>query len=75
MRSHRADEAPLAFGGVWEGCRSPEGEVLRTFAIIITAANREMSALHDRMPLVLKEPAPMGCVCLWNAGVFLDVQP
>ena len=52
----RADEAPLAFGGVWEGWRSPEGEFLRTFVIIITGANREMAALHDRMPLVLEEP-------------------
>ena len=51
----RADETPLAFGGIWEGWRSPEGEVLRTFAIITTAANHEMSALHDRMPLVLEE--------------------
>jgi putative SOS response-associated peptidase YedK len=52
----RADEAPLAFGGIWEGWRSLEGEVLRTFAIITTAANHEMTKLHDRMPLVLEEP-------------------
>ena len=30
--------------------------MLRTFAIITTPANREMSALHDRMPLVLEQP-------------------
>jgi putative SOS response-associated peptidase YedK len=52
----RADEAPLALGGIWEGWRSPDGEVWRTFAIITTAANREMSALHPRMPLVLEPP-------------------
>jgi putative SOS response-associated peptidase YedK len=51
----REDEAPLALGGVWEGWRSPDGEVLRTFAIITTPANREMATLHDRMPLVLEE--------------------
>ncbi len=51
----QADPAPLAFGGIWEGWRSPSGEVLRTFAIITTAANREMRELHDRMPLVLDE--------------------
>ena len=51
----RVDQSPLAFGGIWEGWRSPDGEVLRTFAIITTAANREMSELHDRMPLVLEE--------------------
>ncbi len=50
----RADKAPLAFGGIWKGWRSPEGELLRTFAIITTAANHEMSKLHDRMPLALE---------------------
>jgi putative SOS response-associated peptidase YedK len=50
----RADHAPLAFGGIWEGWQSPDGKVLRTFAIITSPANREMSELHDRMPLVLE---------------------
>jgi putative SOS response-associated peptidase YedK len=52
----RQDGAPLALGGLWEGWRSAEGEVVRSFAIITTAANTEMRALHERMPLVL-EPA------------------
>jgi putative SOS response-associated peptidase YedK len=52
----RADEVPLAIGGIWEGWRSADGEVLRTFAIITTPANREMRELHDRMPVVLEEP-------------------
>jgi putative SOS response-associated peptidase YedK len=51
----RQDEAPRAFGALWEGWRSPAGEVLRTFAIITTPANREMAELHNRMPLVLAE--------------------
>jgi putative SOS response-associated peptidase YedK len=51
----RSDEAPLALGGIWEGWRSPDGGVVRTFAIITTRANREMRELHDRMPLVLEE--------------------
>jgi putative SOS response-associated peptidase YedK len=59
----RTDGVPLAFGGLWEGWRSPEGEVVRSFAIITTAANAEMDGLHDRMPLVLEEadwPAWLG---------------
>lgn len=52
----RADGELLALGGVWEGWRSPEGDVERTFAIITTAPNAEMVPLHDRMPLVV-EPA------------------
>ena len=52
----RADGDPLAFAGIWEGWRSPDGEVLRTFAILTTAANEQLSMLHDRMPVIV-EPA------------------
>jgi putative SOS response-associated peptidase YedK len=52
----RRDGAPLALGGIWEGWRSADGEVIRSFAIITTAASAEMRALHERMPLLL-EPA------------------
>jgi putative SOS response-associated peptidase YedK len=54
MAIAREDEAPLAFGGIWEGWKSPEDEVVRSFAIITTAANREMAGIHNRMPLVLE---------------------
>ena len=52
----RTDGAPVVFGGLWEGWRGPDGEVLRTYAIVTTPANAEMAVLHERMPLVL-EPA------------------
>ncbi len=51
----RRDGAPLAFAGLWEGWRSPDGEVLRTFAVLTTAANGTMSTLHERMPVILEE--------------------
>jgi putative SOS response-associated peptidase YedK len=50
----RADGDPLAFAGIWEGWRSPEGDVLRTFAIITTNANAQMAVLHNRMPVILE---------------------
>ena len=43
----RRDGETLAFAGVWEGWRSPEGEVLRSVAIIVTAANATMTPIHD----------------------------
>jgi putative SOS response-associated peptidase YedK len=52
----RADGDPMAFAGIWEGWRSPDGDILRTFAIVTTTANEQMSALHERMPVIL-EPA------------------
>ncbi len=51
----RQDGAPLAFAGLWEGWRSPEGETLRTFAILTTSANATMAQLHERMPVVLEQ--------------------
>ncbi len=53
----RADGDPIAFAAIWEGWRTPGGEVLRTFAILTTAANAQMSALHDRMPVILEREA------------------
>jgi hypothetical protein len=51
----RTDGTPLAFAGLWEAWRSPEGEVLRTFTILTTAANSDMAQLHNRMPVILEE--------------------
>jgi putative SOS response-associated peptidase YedK len=44
----------FAFAGVWEGWRNPEGEIIRSFAIITTNANEKLSHVHDRMPVMLK---------------------
>ena len=59
----RVDGDPLAFAGIWEGWRSPEGDILRTFAILTATANAQMSVLHTRMPVILEKsdwPAWMG---------------
>ncbi len=50
----RGDGEPLAFAGLWEGWRSPDGTILRTFAIVTTQANEQMSVLHSRMPVILE---------------------
>ncbi len=52
----RRDDTPLAFAGIWEGWRAPDGEIMWTFAIMTTSANGTMSQLHERMPVIL-EPA------------------
>ncbi len=51
----RRDGSPLAFGGIWESWRDPAGEIIRTFAILTTAANDDMAVLHDRMPVILEQ--------------------
>ena len=62
----RVDGDPMAFAGIWEGWRSPEGDILRSFAILTTTANTEMSALHERMPVILEQAD-------WPA--WLDEEP
>jgi putative SOS response-associated peptidase YedK len=44
----------MAFAGLWEGWRASDGEVLRTYTVITTAANVTMAELHDRMPVILE---------------------
>lgn len=53
---HRRDGAPLLFAGIWQdwdGAQHGGGESLRTCAIVTTAANAPMVAIHHRMPVIL----------------------
>lgn len=53
---HRPDGEPLAFAGLWERWRPTDGDrndVLRSATIITTTPNGPISALHDRMPVIL----------------------
>ena len=47
------DREPMAFAGLWERWRSPEGEDLESCSIIVTDANAIMRPIHDRMPVIL----------------------
>ena len=52
----RRDGQPMAFAGLWEVWRDPENpdaDLLRTCAIVTTAANDLMAPIHDRIPVVL----------------------
>lgn len=50
---HAADEGILAFAGLWDEWKNEEGDSLRTFCLITSAANTFMSVVHDRMPVIL----------------------
>jgi putative SOS response-associated peptidase YedK len=50
----RADGEPVAFAGIWEEWRSPEGEQLQTFSTITTDANQLLSSIQDRMPVIIE---------------------
>jgi len=43
----------FAFAGVWDAWHDVEGMEWKTYSIITTDANAEMSTVHDRMPVIL----------------------
>jgi len=51
----RRDGLPLAFAGLWEQWRGPDGGKVETAAILTAAANSDMAHLHDRIPVMLTE--------------------
>jgi putative SOS response-associated peptidase YedK len=67
----RLDGAPLALGGIWEGWMSPEGEPIRSFALVTTPANADLRPVSARMPLVIQpEDWP-----LWLGEIRADAAP
>ena len=49
----RVDGEPVAFAGIWEMWKSPDSELLQTFATI-TTADRQLAAIQDRMPEIIE---------------------
>lgn len=59
MFIHGTEDQILGFAGIWEEWKNEDdgGAIVRTFSIITTAANKTMSAVHDRMPVILAPEA------------------
>lgn len=53
MYIHLKDSEVFGLAGLWEIWNSPDGDELRTFTIITTDANDFMTAIHNRMPVIL----------------------
>lgn len=51
----RKDRLPMAFAGLWDEWKNPAGEIIQSCTIITTGANRLMSTIHHRMPLILDD--------------------
>jgi putative SOS response-associated peptidase YedK len=43
----------MNFAGLYEHWKSPDGEIINSYTIITTEANKPMAQLHDRMPAML----------------------
>ena len=51
------DGGPMAFAGLWETWMGRNGEEMETAAIVTTRANRMLSAIHERMPVIIAPEA------------------
>lgn len=49
----RADDAPMAMAGLWDAWRGDDGQLVRSCAVLTTAANALMAPIHDRMPVLI----------------------
>ncbi len=49
--------APMAFAGLWECWTGPNGEEMETAAIVTTNANRLLTPIHARMPVIVQPEA------------------
>ena len=43
----------MAFAGLWENWQSPDGQWIRSCAILTTTANSFIEPVHNRMPVIL----------------------
>ena len=48
------DGGLFAFAGLWERWRDPSGQWVKSCSILTTAPNAVTSAVHDRMPVILR---------------------
>lgn len=44
---------PMAFAGLWDAWKEPDGKWLQSFSIITTEANEIMATIHTRMPVIV----------------------
>jgi putative SOS response-associated peptidase YedK len=61
---------PIAFAGLWETWMGPNGEEMETAAIVTTRANRALSVIQERMPVVV----PSDAFDFWLDGAKVDAE-
>jgi putative SOS response-associated peptidase YedK len=67
---HAKDGKPLAFAGLWESWQGPNGEEMETAAIVTTRANKTLSPIHERMPVIV----PPEAFDLWLDAANVDAE-
>jgi putative SOS response-associated peptidase YedK len=52
-----SNRGPMTFAGLWDSWAAPDGDTIKSFAIITTTANELLQSLHARMPVLLTPEA------------------
>ena len=52
-----ANDSIFAFACIWDSWQSPDGGRVETFSIVTNKPNSLLASVHDRMPVILPEPA------------------
>lgn len=52
---HPKQQELFAFAGIWESWHDASGQEVKTYSIITTEPNAEMTLVHNRMPVILHE--------------------
>lgn len=47
------DNKPFALAGIWEAFKLSEDKIIESCAIIVAKSNKELSPIHERMPVIL----------------------
>lgn len=47
------DDELFAFAGIWNLWKNEDGQEVKTYSIMTTEPNKEMSGIHNRMPVIL----------------------
>ena len=54
---HMATREPFVFAGLWESWQPDDGATLYTYTILTTEASEDVREIHNRMPVILPDPA------------------
>jgi len=52
---HPKEEELFSFAGIWNTWKDEDGKEIKTYSIMTTEPNREMTNIHNRMPVILHQ--------------------